>query len=152
MRCLLYTVLMASLVSIQALATYNNTVSGSQSASVESGSVTLNLNATGDLPGVINLTIRHEGGNVNGGTWTLKVLPPNPDATSNETGTLTGTFTGGTMTLDANGIASAVSSVQLSVQSGTGQFASVTSGNGTLTLSADPENSTKLGGPLALSF
>lgn len=152
MRCLLYTVLIASLVSIHTLATYNDTVSGSQSASVEGGSVTFNLNATGDLPGIVSLTIRHEGGNVNGGTWKLKVLPPNADATSNETGTLTGTFSGGTMTLDANGIASAVSSVQLSVQSGTGQFESVTSGNGTLTLSADPENSTKLGGPLALSF
>ena len=152
MRCLIYTVLLASLVSTHAFANYNDTVSGSQSASVESGSVTLNLNATGDLPGVINLTIRHEAGNVNGGTWKLKVLPPNADATSNETGTLTGTFTGGTMTLDANGIASAVSAVQLTVQSGTGQFESVTSGNGTLTLSVDPENSTKLGGPLALSF
>jgi hypothetical protein len=82
----------------------------------------------------------------------LTVLPPNADATSTESGTLTGTFSGGTLTLDSNGIASAANSIQLNVTSGTGQFASITSGTGTLSLTADPENSTKLGGPLALSF
>jgi hypothetical protein len=133
-------------------ATYNNTVAGSQTAAAESGSIALNLNATGDLPGMLSLTLKHEGGNVNGGTWTLTILPPNADASSSETGTLTGSFTSGTITLDANGIATAVNSVQLTVQSGTGQFGTATAGSGTLSLSADPENSTKLSGPLALSF
>lgn len=155
MRCLLCALLMTSLamfISTHAVSSYNNTVSGSQTASAESGSVAFNLNATGDLPGMLSVTIRYEGGNINGGTWTLTVLPANADATSNESGRLTGTFTGGTITLDASGIATAASGVQLTVQSGTGQFESVTSGSGTLSLSADPENSTKLGGPLALSF
>ena len=133
-------------------ATYNNTVSGSQTAAAESGSVALNLNASGDLPGMLSITLRHEAGNVNGGTWTLTVLPPNADASSNETGTLTGNLTGGTLALDANGIATAANSVQLNVQSGTGQFSTTNAGSGTLSLSADPENSTKLGGPLALNF
>jgi hypothetical protein len=133
-------------------ATYNNTVTGSQTAAAESGSVALNLNATGDLPGMLSVTLKHEGGNVNGGTWTLTVLPPNADASSNEVGTLTGNFTGGTLTLDANGIATAAGSVQLNVQSGTGQFSTTTAGSGTLSLTADPEYSSKLGGPLALNF
>lgn len=133
-------------------ATYNNTVSGSQTAAAESGSIALNLNATGDLPGMLSLTLKHESGSVNGGTWTLTVLPPNADASSSETGTLTGSVTSGTVTLDANGIASAASSVQLNVQSGTGQYSSISAGSGTLSLSADPENSTKLGGPLVLNF
>jgi hypothetical protein len=140
------------LFSTHAPSTYNNTVNGSQTAAAESGTIALNLNATGDLPGMLSLTLRHEGGNVNGGTWTLTVLPPNADASSSETGTLTGNFTSGTVTLDANGIATGASSVQLTVQSGTGQFGTVTAGSGTLSLSADAENSTKLGGPLALSF
>ena len=133
-------------------ATYNNTVSGSQTAAAETGSVALNLNATGDLPGMLSVTLKHEGGNVNGGTWTLTVLPPNADASSSEVGTLTGNLTGGTITLDANGIATAAGSVQLNVQSGTGQFSTTTAGSGTLSLSADPEYSSKLGGPLALNF
>jgi len=154
MKCLLPTFLLslAMLVSAYNAATYNDTVSGSQTASAESGSVAFNLNATGELPGMLSLTVRHEGGNITGGTWKLTVLPANADANSSETGTLTGTFSGGTLTLDTNGIATAASSVQLTVQSGTGQFAAITSGTGTLSLSADPENSTKLGGPLALNF
>ena len=144
--------LLAVLSATHPAATYNNTVNGSQTAAAESGSIALNLNATGDLPGMLSLTLKHESGNVNGGTWTLTVLPPNADASSSETGTLTGTFTSGAITLDANGIATAVNSVQLAVQSGTGQFAAITAGGGTLGLSADPENSTKLSGPLALNF
>ena len=143
--------LLALLFSTPA-ATYNNTVTGSQTAAAESGSIALNLNATGDLPGMLSITLKHEGGNVNGGTWTLTVLPPNADANSTETGTLTGNFTSGTITLDANGIATAASSVQLTVQSGTGRFSTISTGSGTLSLSADPENATKLGGPLALDF
>ena len=142
---------MVTFVSPLTMATYSDSVSGSQTAA-ESGTVAFNLHATGELPGMLSVTLRHEGGNVNGGSWTLKVLPPNADATSSETGTVTGSFSGGTMTLDANGIANAANSIQLTVTSGTGQYASITSGNGTLNLSADPENSTKLGGPLALSF
>jgi hypothetical protein len=135
MRCLLPALLVTSLfVSAHAAATYNNTVSGSQTASAESGTVTLNLNATGDLPGILILTLRHEGGNVSGGTWKLTVLPPNADATSSETGSLTGNFTAGTLTLDANGIVTAVNSVQLTVQSGTGQFEAINSGSATLSL------------------
>jgi len=154
MKYLLSTFLLslALLVSTHSASTYNDSVSGSQTASAESGSVTFNLNATGELPGMLSLTVRHEGGNITGGTWKLTVLPANADATSSETGTLTGSLSGGTLTLDANGIASAASSVQLTVQNGAGQFAAITSGTGTLSLSADPENSTKLGGPLALNF
>ena len=142
----------ALLVSTLPATTYNNTVTGSQTAAAESGSIALNLNAAGDVPGMLNVTLRHEGGNVNGGTWTLTVLPPNADASSSEVGTLTGSLAGGTITLDANGIATAASSLQLNVQSGTGQFNTITAGSGTLSLSADAENATKLGGPLALNF
>ena len=152
MRPLLSALFVISLVTTHAASNYNNTLTGSQTASAESGSVAFNLNATGDLPGMLSITLQHEGGNVNGGTWKLTVLPSNADATSNETGTISGNFSGGTITLDANGIVTGASSVQLSVQSGTGQYQAVTSGSGTLGLSADAQNSTKLSGPLALSF
>ena len=141
-----------SIALVQAAATYNSTASGAQTASPESDGAALNLNATGDLPGMLNLKLKHENGNVTSGTWSMTVLPQNADASSNQTGTLTGTVSGGTVTIDANGIISAVNAIQLTVQSGTGQFEPVTSGNGTLSLSADPENSTRLGGPLVLNF
>lgn len=155
MRCLLYTLVMMPLLLLgttHAASTYNDTVTGSQTASAESGSVAFNLNATGDLPGMLKLTLRHEGGNISGGTWTLTVLPQNADASSSESGTLSGSFTGGTLTLDTNGIVTTTNSLQLSVQSGTGQYQAVTGGSGTLSLSADAENPTKLNGPFSLSF
>lgn len=137
---------------VYAAATYNNTVSGAQTASPESEGAALNLNAAGDLPGMLNIKLRHEGGNVTGGTWTMTVLPQNADASSSETGRLTGSVSGGSITLDANGVVTGVNGAHLTVQSGTGQFEAVSSGNGTLSLTADPENSTKLGGPLVLNF
>jgi hypothetical protein len=151
----LFTTSLAMLVSLtlaHAAATYNNNVTGTQTASDESKGIALNLNASGDLPGMLSLTLTHEGGNVSGGTWTLSVLPPNADATSSERGKLNGKLTGGTLTLDANGIVTAANSLQLTVENGTGQHAAVTGGSGTLSLSADPENSTKLVGPLTLTF
>ena len=152
----LFTTSLAMLVSFAlahaAATTYNDTLTGSQTASAESATVALNLNASGDLPGILNISLRHEGGNVNGGTFTLTVLPQNADASSSARGRLTGTVTGGTLTLDANGIVSAAGAVRLTVQSGTDEYAGVTGGSGTLSLSADPENSTKLSGPLALDF
>jgi hypothetical protein len=144
--------MLVSVVLVRAAATYHDTVTGSQTASAESGGIALNLNASGDLPGMLSVTLTREGGNISGGTWTLSVLPPNADATSSEIGKLNGKLTGGTLTLDANGIVTAINSVQLTVQTGTEQYATVTGGNGTLSLSADPENSTKLGGPLVLNF
>ena len=150
--CALFIISLVIITTTHAASNYNNTVSGSQTASAESASVAFNLNATGDLPGMLSITLLHEGGNVNGGSWKLTVLPPNADATSNETGTITGSFSGGTVTLDANGVVTGASSVQLNVQSGTGQYQAITRGSGTLGLSADAENSTKLSGTLALSF
>ena len=152
MKSLLGALLVTSLLTFVSTTSYNNTVSGSQTASAENGSIAFNLNATGDLPGMLSVTMKHEGGTVSGGSWTLTVLPANADANSSESGRLTGTFTGGAITLDANGIATAGSSITLTVQSGTGQFEAVTTGSGTLSLSADAENSTKLGGPFTLSF
>lgn len=153
----LFTTLMATSLAFaacvalaRAATEYSGSVTGSQTAAAEG--VSLNLNATGDLPGMLTLSLKHEGANVNGGSWSLTVLPPDADATSSERGKLSGSVTGGTLTLDGNGIVTAAESVRLTVESGTGQYAGVSSGGATLSLSPDPKNSTKLGGPLVFNF
>jgi hypothetical protein len=133
-----------------ASAAYQSALKGSQTASAEG--VALQLNASGDLHGMLSLTLKRDGGNVTGGTWELTVLPQNADASSSEKGKLTGAVSGGTLTVDAHGIVTSAASVQLSVQGGTGDYAAVTSGGGTVSLSADPDNASRLGGPLALDF
>lgn len=137
----------------RAATTYNDTVGAVQTASPDGAAgVALILEAAGDLPGMGKVSLRREGNNVTGGSWSLTVLPPNADASSSEKGTLTGTVTGGSFAFNPDGTLAGVSAVQLTVESGTGQHASVSGGSGTLNLSTDAENPSKLKGTLALNF
>ncbi len=141
------------LAAARAATTYNDTVSAVRTASADGpGSVTFLLQATGDLHGMGKLTLRREGDKVTGGTWSLTVLPADADASSSEKGRLSGTVAGGSITLDGEDTLTGVSSLQLIVESGTGQHASVSGGSGTLSLSPDIENPPKLKGSLSLSF
>lgn len=134
------------------MATYNDTVSGSQTAAPEAEGIALNLTAAGDLPGMNKLTLVRSDTNITGGAWSMTVLPANADASSSERGTLTGTVSGGTITLNENGTLASASSVQISIQSGTGEFASVTTGTATMSLSANAENPSQLNGTMVLNF
>lgn len=133
-------------------ATYNDSLSGSQTAAPEATGIALNLTATGDLPGMNKLTLQRDGTNVTGGTWRMTVLPQNADASSSERGELAGTIGGGTLTVTAEGTLASASGVQVTIQSGTGEFAAVTSGTGTLSVSANSENLSQLSGTLVLNF
>jgi hypothetical protein len=144
--------MLAPLVLVISTATYNDTVSGSQTAAPEAQGVALNLTASGDLPGMIKVTLQRDGQNVTGGSLRMTVLPQNADATSTERGDLVGTISGGTLTLTAEGTVASASSVQISIQSGTGEFAAVTSGSGTLNITANTENPSQLNGTLVLNF
>ena len=77
------------------------------------------------------LTLQRSDLNVTGGSWRMTVLPQNADSSSNERGELIGTISGGTLTLTAEGTLASASGVQITIQSGTGEFASVTSGTAT---------------------
>lgn len=149
MTQLLMTLILA--VSLTA-ATYNDSLSGSQTAAPEATGIALNLTASGDLPGMNNLTLLRDGQNVTGGSWRMTVLPQNADASSSERGELVGTVTGGTLTLTAEGTLASASGVQVTIQSGTGEFASVTSGTATLSVTANTENPSQLSGTLVLNF
>ena len=146
---MLASLLLATMISV---ATYNDTLSGSQTAAPETDGVALNLTASGDLPGMSKVALQRDGQNVTGGTWRLTVLPQNADASSSDRGDLIGTITGGTLTLSAEGTLASASAVQVTLQSGTGEYASVTSGTATMSISADAENPSQLTGTLVLNF
>jgi hypothetical protein len=141
-----------ALALLAATATYNDSVSGSQTAAPEAEGIAVNLTATGDLPGMTKVTLVRSDANVTGGHWIITVLPPNADASSSERGTLSGTVSSGTLTLNSNGTLASASAVQIAVQSGTGEFASVTSGTATMNISGNAENPSQLNGSLVLSF
>ena len=140
------------LASAISLATYNNALIGSQTAAPEAEGIALNLTATGDLPGMTKVNLHRSGQNVTGGSLRLTVLPQNADASSSERGQLVGTVSGGTLTLTAEGTLASASGVQVTIQSGTGEFASVTSGTATLDVTANSENASQLSGTLVLNF
>jgi len=136
----------------RAAATYNDTLSGFQTVTEESGGVAVVIDAAGELPGMGKVTFKRDGNNVSGGGWTLTVLPANADASSSERGRLSGSLTGGTLSFNGDGTLAGAASVQLAVESGTGQFAGVSGGTGTLSLSASEENRSRLTGTLTLDF
>ena len=144
--------MLMSLGLMLSTATYNDTLSGSQTAAPEANGIALNLTASGDLPGMNKITLQRDGQNVTGGSWRMTVLPQNADAASSERGELAGTITGGTLTLTAEGTLASASSVQVTIQSGTGEYAAVTSGSATINISANAENPTQLNGTLVLNF
>ena len=140
------------LAAFVSLATYNDTLSGSQTAAPQAEGIALNLTASGDLPGMTRVTLQRDGLNVTGGTWRMTVLPQNADASSSERGVLTGTVSGGTLTLTADGTLASASGIQISIQSGTADFAAVTSGTGTINVTSSTENPSQLSGTLVLNF
>ena len=152
MKHLLTACLALVLAAAISMTTYNNTVSGSQTATPGANDIALNLNATGDLPGMNNITLQRNGLNVTGGSWRLQVLPQNAGASSNQRGELVGTITGGTLTLTAEGNVASATGVQVTIQSGTGEFAAVTSGTATVAITADAEKPSQLNGTLTLNF
>lgn len=140
------------LATMLSAATYNNTLSGSQTASPETDGITLNMTASGDLPGMSKVTLQRDGQNVVGGSWRMTILPQNANASSNERGELIGVITGGTLTLNAEGTLSSASSVQVVMQGGTGEFSSITTGNAVMTITANAENPSQLSGTIVLNF
>ena len=149
MTQLLLAIVFALVVSI---ATYNDSLQGSQTAAPEAEGIAVNLTATGDLPGMSKVKLQRAGQNVTGGSFRMTVLPQNADASSSERGELVGTISGGTLTLTSEGTLSAATAVQITIQSGTGEFASVSSGTGTISITANAENPSQLNGTLVLNF
>jgi hypothetical protein len=152
MKQVALTLVAIALASVISAATYNNTLNGSQTAAPEAEGIALNLTAAGDLPGMSKVNLHRNGENVTGGSLRLTVLPQNADASSSERGQLVGTISGGSVTLSSEGTLASASGVQVTIQSGTGEFANVTSGTATLNVTASSENPSQLSGTLVLNF
>ena len=152
MKQLLLTFVSFALAAMISTATYNNTLNGSQTAAPEAEGIALNLTAGGDLPGMSKVNLHRSGENVTGGSLRLTVLPQNADASSSERGQLVGTLSGGTVTMNAEGTLASASGVQVTIHSGTGEFASVSSGTATLNITASGDNPSQLSGTIVLNF
>ncbi|HEY7789969.1 MAG TPA: hypothetical protein VIC33_05625 [Vicinamibacterales bacterium] len=118
---------------------YTSTLSHARVSLAAGNHVVITMQATGDLPGLLTLTLDEDPatGSFTKGSWALAVsyaeyLPitgtapsDDPDAQPLEyvnKGTLGGTLTGVTLQIDSNGQLVGLSGVQLSIVSGSLQF------------------------------
>lgn len=157
MRRILFLLVFASATGLlaglaHAAGIHRSAVEGFQSASSDVEGVSLLLNASGDLPGVLNVSFQRDGAKATGGSWTLTVQRPQADGMPVEKGTLAGGITGGTLTFNGDGALTRADSIQLTIQSSTKQYAGVKSGAGSINLSAGAENPSQLSGTLTLDF
>jgi hypothetical protein len=105
----------------------------------------LRLVIAGDTPGVLTTVVQqNNSGVIVGGEWTLTV-----GADDAPTGTLTGTFSAGQVEFLGDGSPLSVTKAALVIQSGTGDYADVTEGEGTLDGTFGGSNFT---GRLGLTF
>jgi hypothetical protein len=149
--CLL-AVALTHAAATRAASVYRDSVTAIQTAASDRGDIKLSLNADGDLPGMSSVSLRRDGNKVTGGEWTLTVFPPDAGPTASEKGKLMGTVAGGTLGFDDDGALTRAESLELTIQSGTGHYAGVRRGGGTLNLSPRAENHSQLVGTLTLNF
>ncbi|HEY5329304.1 MAG TPA: hypothetical protein VIJ79_05410 [Acidobacteriaceae bacterium] len=134
----------------QPAVSYNSTFSIAEQSLDSKGRTVIVMQGTGDLPGVLTLVLSLAAdGTISGGEWALNVSytaplhpdaapdpnSPDPDSAQGEQliqkGVLSGTIGSGSTTA-ANGVVSAINSLQLVLTHGTLQFAAVTQGSGSV--------------------
>lgn len=108
--------------------------------------------ASGDVAGSFSLAFDCNDGGIGGGTWRVVVTGVGPDGNVEEVGTLGGRVLKGSFQADGAGNVLAVSGVELEITEGTGTYALVSAGTGTLEAVVDVNSVPQFQGTLRLSF
>jgi len=108
--------------------------------------------ASGDLHGSFYLAFDCQGGSIFGGTWLILVTAEGPGGTTEVLGTLRGQVKQGSFEADGRSARITVRDVVLAVTEGTGQYAAVVEGSGSLEAKSDPEGAPQFVGTLGLTF
>ena len=145
--------LAAPLISgrVVAVTTYTDSLAG-EIIPPGSSSLSLGAVATGALPGSFTISLNLNNTTVTNGNWWLVVKERNADGSVSEVGALAGAVSGGTVSLNADGRVTSLNSVQLLIQTGSGNYAGVTSGSGSLTGTFGNQASPSFSGTLNLNF
>jgi hypothetical protein len=106
--------------------------------------------ASGDLRGSFYVAFDCQDGSISGGTWLILVTTEGPGGTADVVGTIRGQVLTGSF--EATGPRIAVRDVVLAVTEGTGQYAPVVEGTGSLEATSDPAGAPQFAGTLGLTF
>jgi hypothetical protein len=108
--------------------------------------------ASGDLGGSFYLAFDCQNGAISGGTWLVLVTAEAPDGTTEILGTIRGQVLHGSFEPDGDGARVIVRDVELSITEGTGLYAAVVEGTGSLDATSDPDAAPQFVGTLGLTF
>jgi hypothetical protein len=131
--------------------THQNTLAG-RILPQGSSSLSLGAEASGALPGSFTVSLNLDSTTVTGGRWRLVAKRVNEDGSQSEVGVIEGAVSGGAVSLSADGRVASLVSVQLAVEGGTGNYAGLTRGSGTLAGGLNREASPQFSGSLNLDF
>lgn len=143
-------------------------LSTAQVSMLDDNRVVVLMDAKGELPGSLTLTVERDstGTTVVGGSWVLVVSyteftplgHPDPDGAGEaqserlvQKGTLSGTISGGTLALDANGNVISFDALQLIINQGSVAYDGVTEGTGSAQ-ETDLQDVVNSAGTLILNF
>jgi hypothetical protein len=108
--------------------------------------------ASGDLRGSFFVAFDCKYGSISGGTWLILLTTDAPDGTTEVRGTLRGRVLRGTFESDETGQQVVLSDVSLAVTEGTGEYAAIKSGSGSLDATSDPSGTPQFVGTIGLTF
>ena len=108
--------------------------------------------ASGELSGQFFVAFDCKDGTIAGGTWLVLVTTTLPDGTVEVRGTIRGQVLRGSFEADADGNQLIVRDVALEIVEGTGEYAAVMAGTGSLEAVADADITPQFTGTLALTF
>ncbi|MDQ1741497.1 MAG: hypothetical protein QOE53_3149 [Pseudonocardiales bacterium] len=143
---------------------HNVTLRTARVSKTEDGRVVVLMEADNDLKGSLTMTLERDanGTTITGGFWALVLsyteLTPSEggdgDGASErliQKGTLSGSVTGGSLTLDADGNVAAINSAQLTITQGSVAYEGVNAGGGSAQEN-DLQDAAKSSGSLVLNF
>jgi hypothetical protein len=107
---------------------------------------------SGDLHGSFFVAFDCRDGSIFGGTWLILVTTEGADGMAEIRGTLRGQVVDGSFERDSDGARIVVRGVALAVTEGTGEYAGVGGGTGSLEATADPEGAPQFVGTIGLTF
>jgi hypothetical protein len=152
---LLALVLAASQVSSihgQTPESYGSVLTGTIQSPICSSDNFASGDAAGDLSGSFYLAFDCQNGSISGGTWLILVTAAGPDGTTEILGTIRGQVLNGSFEPSGDGDGLVVRAVSLAVTEGTGLYAAIGGGTGSLDATSDPDGEPQFVGTLGLTF
>jgi hypothetical protein len=108
--------------------------------------------AVGDVSGSFFLAFDCQNDAIAGGTWVVLATADGPDGNTEIIGTIRGLVLHGSFERDGDGERVIVRDVALSITEGTGLYAAIVEGTGSLDATSDPDGAPQFVGTLGLTF